>query len=144
MYCILRLKTAISLCVYANLHFGFLGAPCAKPLCLLHFRLNIRHLLRTLMFLTCLFQRPLPRPPPGIHFGDLRVCPGGSWGLLRAPGSSFGPLWKTPWEFFGASWGPLGRFWMPLGDFWGALGSLCLHLGAAATAVRPHQENIIR
>ena len=114
VYCILRLKTAISSCVYANLHFGFLGAPCAKPLCLLHLSLNIRILFRKLEFLRCLFQRPLPRPPPGVHFGDLRVSPGGSWGLLKAAG---GLLWTPLEDPLGVLWGLLGAPWSLLDAF---------------------------
>ena len=132
----MRLKTAVSSCVSANFHFGFLWAPCAKPLCLLHFSSKNNIFLTQNSFFRCLFQRTLPRPTPGSHFGGLWVSPGISWRLLGGPGTL---LWIPLGDPLGAFWGPLGAPWDAFGELWGALGSLSLRLGSAATAVRPHQ-----
>ena len=75
---------------------------------------------RKMTFLRCLFQRPLPRPPPGVHFGDLWVSPGGSSGLLRAPG---GLLWTPLEDPLGFLWGLLRAPWSLLDAFGRLLGS---------------------
>ena len=97
------------------------GALC-KTLVFIACVVDISYFFTKLAFLRCLFQRSLPRPPPGGHFGGLWVSPGGSWGLLGAP---VGLLWTplgTPWELFGASWGPLGSLLDAFGELLGGFG----------------------
>lgn len=69
------------------------------------------------------------------HFQRFGVIPGDNSGHLKALLRTFGPFWRTKWDFWGVLWGILHNFGdlgNSLGEFeafWGTIGDVCVVLG---------------